>query len=50
MIAGLFGLGGPEILVLLVLGGGCFAVVVGTVVLVVFLTRGKTTRPREDDD
>ena len=50
MIAGLFGLGGPEIIALILIGGCFTAVVAGTVVLVVLLTRQKDNRPREDED
>ncbi len=50
MIAGLFGLGAPEIIALLVLGGCSLAVPVGVIILVVSLTRNKRTPSPEDDD
>jgi hypothetical protein len=51
MIAGLFGLGGPEMIVLVLLGGSCsVAVAVGVIVLVVTQTRDKKSRLPDDDD
>jgi len=51
MIAGLFGLGGPEIIALLVIGAIIF-LPLAIVLLVLFfvLPRTKKKRPPEDDD
>jgi hypothetical protein len=50
MIAGLFGLGGPEILVLLVIGGMCFLTVAAAVVVLIFVFgRGKNAPPPDDE-
>jgi hypothetical protein len=50
MIAGLFGLGGPEIIVFLLLGVVCPLAVAGIVLAVVLGTRGGKKPPPEDDD